>query len=198
MFLQYFILNILFWYIFHFHLLFQWLQHKEIKGSLGALTSCFCYTIQYPRVNFRGQSAVMQRHTYRAVHRHRGQRGAWLCWSFYPSLVITAQMMYSFSHSTRYLNLMLHFHRCYPLKGYTSSRGTWDQLSRQMTSLLCSDQMFQMEALTCLSSGKQVFLAGSAVPERQPWVPTQSSAHVELSPPVTLHCPFYHRVLLTR
>lgn len=52
---------------------------------------------------------------------------------------------------------MQRFHCFYPLKGYTSSLGTWDQQSRQMTSLLCSDQMFQMGALTCLSSGKQVF-----------------------------------------
>lgn len=65
-----------------------------------------------------------------------------------------------------------------PLTGCTSSHGTWDQPSRQMTSLLCSDQTFQMGPLTCLSSGKQVFLPGSAVPARQPRVPTQSSVFI--------------------
>lgn len=66
----------------------------------------------------------------------------------------------------------------YALAGCTSSHGMWDQLSRQMTSPPCSDQMFQMGPLTCLSSGKQVFLPDSAVPARQPPVPTQSSVSV--------------------
>lgn len=78
---------------------------------------------------------------------------------------------------------MQHPHCFYPRKGSTSSHGTWDQLSRQMTSLLCSDQMSLMGVLTCLSLGKQVFLPGSAVPERQPRVPTQSSVHILIPVP---------------
>lgn len=86
---------------------------------------------------------------------------------------------------------MRHFHCCYPLKGCTSSHGTWAQLSRQMTSLLCSDQMLQMGRLTCLSSGKQVFPPGSAV-DRETAVSAHSVICVQFdpSPPVTHHCPF--------
>lgn len=74
-------------------------------------------------------------------------------------------------------------------KGCTSSRGTWAQLSRQMTSLLCLDQMSQMGVLTCLLSGKQqVFPPGTAVPGRQPAsAHSVICVHVEPSPSVTRH-----------
>lgn len=84
---------------------------------------------------------------------------------------------------------MQFFHCFCPFKGCTSSHGTWDQLCRQMTSLLSLDQMSPMGTLTCLSSGKQVILHGSAVPKRQPWMPTQSSVFILILPlrlPITV------------
>lgn len=77
---------------------------------------------------------------------------------------------------------MQHFPCFCRLKGCTSSHGTWDQLSHQMTSLLCSDQMFQMAPLTCLSSGKQVFFCAQQCQQ----VPTQSSVFIPLLLPVTV------------
>lgn len=77
---------------------------------------------------------------------------------------------------------MQHFPCFCALKGCASSHGMWDQLSRQMTSLLCLDQMFQMAPLTCLSSGKQVFFRAQQCQR----VPTQSSVFIPLLLPVTV------------
>lgn len=55
-----------------------------------------------------------------------------------------------------------------------------------MTLWRCLDQTFRMVALTCSSLGKQVFMLISAVPKRQPGVPTQSSVITPTTPPLTL------------
>lgn len=78
--------------------------------------------------------------------------------------------------------------------GCTSSRGTWALLCRRMTWPPCSDPTFQMAALTCLSSGKQVFFSWSQrVGQRdRRRVPTQSSVS-----PVPIHPSDCPSVLLT-
>lgn len=80
--------------------------------------------------------------------------------------------------------------------GFTSSRGTWARPCRRMMWPPCLDPTFQMAALTCLSSGKQLFFSWSQrVGQRdRRCMPTQSSvsmAHPSIRPTVrpSQNCP---------